>query len=342
MSLETRKKIIKKKHFQTGGYVILTILGVIGILLLYSSIISLSNDKSLGAGIIFIVGLFFTLITIYCYILYFFNIILKPHKEVLFLRRIEQTDFYFVDKKGKRYNYDFDKSNLEEGYYTCLKTRDYIYDVLEKSHETWNPNEKNNYWLNMYTAVGNFEGILLLPIIYLALAIGIFLFIMSNGYQKLLNLTMIIVPAYVIIYDLIYKWKLKKSIIGFVDDTKMSKSYIIVKGLASAIPSSLFCIIVTSLFVNIEGVIGKVVLLPFMGCGYCSLGASIAISFQNFKLVKTFTEMYTVIFLIYWFGILLIGTIVAIIQKQYSTILFTIPFWAAGIYIIYKEFIKKK
>lgn len=341
MSLEARKKIIKEKYFQTGGYVILTILGAVGVWLLYYSFINISKGKSLGAGISIIVGLFFTLLTIYCYILYFLNIILKPYKEVLFLKRIEHTDIYFIDKNGKKYNYDFDMSKLEEGYYICLKTRDYIYDVLEKTTETWTPNIKNSYWLNMYTAIGNYEGLLVLPIVYLILAIGIFLFIMSNGYEKLSTLAIIIVPLYVIIYDLIYKRKLKKSNTGIIDDTKMAKSYFILKGLVSVIPASIFCIILTVLFIKVEGTVGKVMILPFMGCGYVALGSSLAIAFQNFKLAKKFSEMYTVLFLTFWFGILLCATIISIIQKQYLAILFTLPFWAVGIFIIHKELIKK-
>lgn len=339
--LEKRKRRIKKKYFSTGAFVMITILGIIGVGLIYFSLKNIFVSKSLGFGMAIIVGLFFTLISVYCWILYFLNIILKPHKDVLFLKKIEHTDIYFIDKKGKRYNYDFGYDMLEEGYYNVLKTHNYIYDVLKKTNDTWTLKEKNNYFFNMYTVSGNFEGVFLLPIIYLTLIIGLFLFIMGNGFEKLYSIPLIFGPLFVIIYDLIYKIKLKKSETGNVDDTNLIKISNIFQRILSVVPSLVFCIIVSVVFINLTGAFSKLIFLPFLFCGYCTLGYYLAIAFQNNKLAIQFLNIFYIIFLVYWFGFLIVASVISVIQNQFTNILFTIPFWVAGIFMLYKYFTKK-
>lgn len=52
---------------------------------------------------------------------------------------------------------------------------------------------------------------------------------MSKGEQKIFGIIFSIVPIYIIMYDLIYKIKLKKSSNNEVDDTNLLKSYLTLK-----------------------------------------------------------------------------------------------------------------
>ena len=269
------------------------------------------------------------------------NIILKPHKDILFLKKNDHTDIYFIDKNGKRYNYDFGYDMLEEGYYNVLKTHNYIYDVLEKTNDTWTLKEKNNYFFNMYTVSGNFEGVFLLPIIYLTLIIGLFIFVMGNRFEKFYSISLIFGPLFVIIYDLIYKIKLKKSETGNVDDTNLIKISNIFQRILSVVSSLAFCIIVSVIFINLTGAFSKMIFLPFLFCGYCTFGYYLAIAFQNNKLAMQFLNIFYIIFIVYWFGFLIVASVISVIQNQFTNILFTIPFLIAGIFMLYKYFTKK-
>lgn len=340
MNLDQRKRKIKSKYFSNGAFILVTILGIIGVTLIYFPLKNISNNYSSGFIALVIVGLFFTLISLYCWLSYFLNIVLKPHKDVLYLKKDKHIDIYFVDRKGKKYNYDFGYDNLEEGYYIVLKTHDYIYSVLEKINDGWPIKEKNKYFYNLYTTMGNYEGVLLLPIVYLAFVIGIISFAMGNGFDKLVSLLMIICPLYVIIYDLIYKIKLKKSS-GQADDINLVKFSNIMQKITLVIPAMVICIIFSIIYIKLKEFIFRIIFLPFLFCGYCTLGYYLAIAFQNQRLKKSFLKMYLVIFLIYWFGVLIIATISSIVQKQSEMIIFSVPFWLVGIYVAYKSFVKK-
>lgn len=341
MDLNQRKRKIKSKYFSNGAFTLITILGIIGVTLIYFPLKNISNYYSSVFIVPIIVGLFFTLISLYCWLLYFLNIVLKPHKEVLYLKKDKHIDIYFVDRKGKKYNYDFGYGTLDEGYYVVLKTHDYIYDVLEKTNEGWPIKEKNKYFSNLYTTMGNYENVLLLPIVYLVLAIGIILFINGNVPEKLPSILIIAGSLYIIIYDLIYKIKLKKSDNSEIDNTDLIKFSNVMQKVTSVIPAVVICIIFSIVYIKLNEFIFRIIFLPFLCCGYCTLGYYLSVAFQNQKFTKLFLKMYLVIFLIFWFGVLIIATISSIIQKQSEMIIFSVPFWLVGIYVAYKSFVKK-
>lgn len=336
MNLDQRKMKIKDKHFPTAGLIIMTIIGIAGIGLICFSLKNISNNYSSGFIVPIIVGIFFTLLSLYCWLSYFLNIVLKPHKDVLYLKKDKHIDIYFVDRKGKKYNYDFGYGTLEEGYYIVLKTHDYIYDVLEKTNDGWPIKEKNKYFSNLYTTMGTYKNVLLLPIVYLALVIGIILFIKGNVPEKLPSILIIAGSLYIIIYDLIYKIKLKKS-----GDTDLIKFSSIMQKVTSVIPAIVICIIFSIVYIKLNEFIFRIIFLPFLCCGYCTLGYYLSVAFQNQKFKNLFLKMYLVIFLIYWFSVLIIATISSIVQKQSEMIIFSIPFWLVGIYAAYKSFVKK-
>ena len=257
MNLKKKKEEIRRENFPTAGLVVITIMGGIGLLFVFMSGIldietySMLYDCISKNGIMIIFGLFFFFISIYCWIGFFRNIVINPKKEVLYLSKNNENEFFLINKKGKKLYYDNYNNKEENHYYYVLKTYDYIYEVLEECNETFDdliPKEKKSYWLNFYSPIGNFEEILLLPIIYVMLLPGILSFIMSKGYQKIYGLIFSAIPLYVIIYDLIYKIKLKKSNTNIIDETNFLKTYEIIKKIIYIIVIIILCIICITIF----------------------------------------------------------------------------------------------
>ncbi len=77
----------------------------------------------------------------------------------------------------------------------------------------------------------------------------------------------------------------------------------------------------------------NIIFVPFLICSVSMLIAGVASHFQKDKLAFVFNKIFIVGFLLFWFGFLLFATFLCIRDKNYSMLLFTIPFWLAGIYV---------
>ncbi|MBR3049101.1 MAG: hypothetical protein IKG58_00885 [Bacilli bacterium] len=230
MDLKQRRKEIRKKKFPISGLLIITFLGMAGIVfLILSGIFQVKtlNDLYqciLKNGVIIVVGTLFLFMFLLSWVLFFLNIILKPKRKVLYLCRDKHNKLVFLDKKGRKTPYN--GSEIEENkHYYVLKTTNYIFEVVEPTNEGWIPKEKESYWLNWYSPVGNINGILILPVFYAILLITIFYLNEISPQQKIRGLMAVSVPLYVILYDLIYKIKLRKSNSDKINDTKFLLPY---------------------------------------------------------------------------------------------------------------------
>ena len=350
MDINLIRKRIRNNYFSTGGLIIITILGIIGLLMVYfCGIFDIEDSNMLYEcisknGMMIIFGVFFFAVSLYCWILFFLNIILPPKKEVVFLNKIDKGVAIFLNKKGKSFNYRTDQSDLQENsYYYVFKTHNYIYKILEKTDDCWVPKEKKSYWLNYYSPMGNFENIFLLPIVYVILLPGLLSFLMSKGYQKIYGVIFSIVPLYAITYDLIYKIKLRKSDAKEIDETNFIKSYEVLQNSISIIGVSVVVVILLNIFLKLSDQTSKLIFLPFMCCGLCTFGLVLAKVFKNYKLESVFLKGYVIIFLTYWFGFLSFWTFGIIKQEgNYLYALFSIPFWIFGVFAFYKYIIKNK
>ena len=215
MNIKEKRKEIRKINFPSGGMIIVSVLGISGLFLIYlsgifgASSIEMVHDCISKNGMIIIFGLFFLFILLYCWISFFFNVIIPPRKDILYLYKNKNNELYFINKKGKKFTY-YNIKVLENRYYYVLKTRDYIYEILEETYANWAPREKKSYWLNFYSPIGNFEDIFLLPIVYVILLPGVLSFILSEGFEKIFGVIFSAYPLYIIGYDFIYKIKLSK------------------------------------------------------------------------------------------------------------------------------------
>lgn len=328
------------------GMLIITILMVVGVIILFiSGVTNISNFNDLynyinNHGFLAIISLFFIGVGFYCWYSYITNVIIKPKEEILYLNNIEDNICEFINKKGQKFFY-YDNNYRLNTFYLVLKTKNKIDKVIKETSAGFNlPKEKVSYWLNFYSPVGNFENIFLLPIAYIILIPGILILIMSQGYSKIFGIIYLLIPTYIIIYDLIYKIKKKNSISGEIDESSLVSSYIILIKSIKVIGALVINIILILIFINTKDTTSKLIFTPFLLCGLAMLGQTIASVMNNKKLEKIFHKIYIAIFLIFWFSILSIGCFTSIKNKEYSMLIFTIPFWGVGIFMIYKFFIK--
>jgi len=202
------KKI--KDEFPIGGMIIITILGLIGLAGIVVTILVSIKDGFLEgfskSGAFFLFGLFFFSISVYVWIYFFKNVLIKPKEETLFL--LEKD--IFIDKKGKQYNYNSKKLKAHR-YYQVIKTSDYIHEIKEESQNEFPLKIKDNFWLNWYSPHGDFENVVLLPILYLIFSLFFFSSLLSKIPINIIIGAIGIYPLYYIIYDIKKKIEKNKS-----------------------------------------------------------------------------------------------------------------------------------
>lgn len=101
------------------------------------------------------------------------------------------------------------------------------------------------------------------------------------------------------------------------------------------------CIFLIRIFFEMQDLISKIIYLPFLFCGLFSFGSVLVDEFENYQLGKILSKGFIIFFLIFWFGFLIFFTF-EMIKKDgnYISILFSIPFWIVGFFLIYKYLIK--
>lgn len=85
---------------------------------------------------------------------------------------------------------------------------------------------------------------------------------------------------------------------------------------------------------------GKIVLLPFLICSIANLLKNISLLFNKSKYIDLFNKVFTLSFLLFWFETLIFWCYTSIINKQYNSLIFSIPFWLVSIFIIKKILFK--
>ena len=348
MTIKERKKQIRQAYFSTGGMIVISILGIVGLFLfLFSGILNIYDYESFyncfsKNGMTIIFGGFFIVISIYCWIAFFKNIILNPKKEILYLIKNEDDISIFVNKKGKKFIIE-NTQKKESAFYYVIKTSEYIYEILDEEcnlDEIWE--EKKKYWMNFYSPMGNFEDIFLLPIVYVILMPGIFSFLMSKGWDKIYGLIWSAGPLYVIGYDFVYKLKIKNDNLSGEDENKFANSYILLKGIFSLFFTAIIVYTITSIFLKLQDSVSKIIFLPFYLCVILSCCTVIAKIFNKDFLYKLFLKGYVIIFLLFWFGFTTFAIIGLIKQENnYAYLLIGIPFYLFGI-IAFKKYILGK
>ena len=118
MNIDLKKEEIRKSYFPTGGLIIISILGIAGLLMTYFSGIFAIEDSNMlyecisKNGMLIIFGVFFFAVSLYVWILFFLNIILPPKNEILYLNKTDDGEAFFLNKKGKSFSYNMDHNTF--------------------------------------------------------------------------------------------------------------------------------------------------------------------------------------------------------------------------------------
>lgn len=86
----------------------------------------------------------------------------------------------------------------------------------------------------------------------------------------------------------------------------------------------------------------KIIFIPFLICGLSMAGKSLAQMTGKEKWAAVFHKLFTIGFLLFWFGFLGVAAFICLRDKSYSMLLFTLPFWVVGFFIIKNKLLSKK
>lgn len=86
----------------------------------------------------------------------------------------------------------------------------------------------------------------------------------------------------------------------------------------------------------------KIIFVPFLICSISMAMEQIGLILNKRKLAILFHKLFTIGFLLFWFGFLIVGAYVCLRDKTYGLLLFTIPFWLIGIFIIKRQLLNMK
>ena len=81
----------------------------------------------------------------------------------------------------------------------------------------------------------------------------------------------------------------------------------------------------------------KIIFVPFLICSISMAMEQIGLILNKRKFAILFHKLFTIGFFLFWFGFLIVGAYVCLRDKNYGLLLFTIPFWLIGIFIIKRQ-----
>ena len=85
-----------------------------------------------------------------------------------------------------------------------------------------------------------------------------------------------------------------------------------------------------------------IIFVPFLFCSIASIGKNIGLLFNKKKLALFSDKLFKVSFFLFWFGFLLVTCYIMIRDNNYRMIIYTVPFWLAGILFIKRKLLKRK
>lgn len=86
----------------------------------------------------------------------------------------------------------------------------------------------------------------------------------------------------------------------------------------------------------------KMIFVPFLICSISMAGKSIAMILGQEKVARLFQRLFVLGFLLFLIGFLVVACYISIRDKNYSLLIFSIPFWLVGIYLLKSRLLKKE
>ena len=86
----------------------------------------------------------------------------------------------------------------------------------------------------------------------------------------------------------------------------------------------------------------NVIFLPFLFCSIAMLGKSIGLILGKERVAAFFDKVFKGSFLLFWFGFLLVAGYIGIRDQRYGMLLFSLPFWGIGLYLVKTKLLGNK
>ncbi|MBR5501721.1 MAG: hypothetical protein IKV55_01675 [Oscillospiraceae bacterium] len=86
----------------------------------------------------------------------------------------------------------------------------------------------------------------------------------------------------------------------------------------------------------------KIIFLPFLLCGAASFGKALSLLLGSEKAAAVFGVLFSAVFFLGWFGFLVFACCFAVKEQNYQMLLFSLPFWAGGLFFAKRRLFGKK
>lgn len=94
------------------------------------------------------------------------------------------------------------------------------------------------------------------------------------------------------------------------------------------------------ILITTKDLLTRIVVIPFLIFGISLFIKNICLIFKKDKIAKTFSKINVISFFVYYFGFLIYWDYVAIINKDYMSIIFSLLAWFGGIFVAYRRYLK--
>ena len=111
-----------------------------------------------------------------------------------------------------------------------------------------------------------------------------------------------------------------------------------------AIRNFLLSLLVTGIlgYFMLKSPSSKIIFVPFLICGLSLAGKSLMQLTGNSKWAAVFHKLFVIGFLLFWFGFLSVAVFICLRDKSYGMLLFTLPFWVIGFFVVKNKLLGKK
>ena len=92
--------------------------------------------------------------------------------------------------------------------------------------------------------------------------------------------------------------------------------------------------------ITTKDLLTRIVVIPFLIFGISLFIKNICLIFKKDKVAKIFSKINVISFFIYYFGFLIYWDYVAIINKDYIAIAFSLLAWLGGIFVAYRRYLR--
>ena len=85
-----------------------------------------------------------------------------------------------------------------------------------------------------------------------------------------------------------------------------------------------------------------IIFVPFLFCSIASIGKNFGLLFNKKKLALFSDKLFKASFFLFWFGFLFVACYIMIRDNNCRMILYTVPFWLAGIFFVKRKLVNRK